>query len=175
MTIPEFVPGADGYRVLPPGRHTCTQDEFRERFVDGLPDYACRKQIYDDLEEYQRQQKLNGLVVISYWIDGSFTSEKLNPGDIDITAIIDGSKSSPTQDGLDSWINPRDTWKAIPHPSVGRPLLIDGFGLVKVPDGTQEHQMYLFLRGYWDDWWQRCRATNNVESKGYVEVRVPWT
>ncbi|WP_157788855.1 DUF6932 family protein [Rhodococcus rhodochrous] len=171
VTIPDFVAGPDGYSVLPPGRWTCTTDDFKARFVQGLPDAPRRKQIIEDLEEYQRQQQACGLVVTSYWIDGSFTSAKLNPGDIDVTAIIDGAASSPTGNAH-HWINPGSQWKSIPHPDVGRTLLVDGFAVVKVPDGHPAMSDYQQMRGYWDDWWQRCRGTGEAESKGYVEVRM---
>ncbi|MFR9751348.1 DUF6932 family protein [Nocardia sp. 004] len=173
VSIPDYIEGFDGYEVLPPGRYTCNRDEFKERFVQNLPDSERRMQIFEDLEEYQKQQLACGLIVISYWIDGSFTTNKLNPSDIDITAIIDGAASSPTP-VADDWINPADCWKNNAHPSVGRTLLVDGYGVVKLPDTHPDVKKYHELRGYWDDWWQRCRGTNEATRKGYVEVK-PWT
>ncbi|PBC35375.1 hypothetical protein CJ179_48120 [Rhodococcus sp. ACS1] len=111
----------------------------------------------------------HGLKVLSYWIDGSFTSSKLNPGDIDITALIDGVASAPTA-GYDDWVNPADKWKTLVHPLVGRTINVDGYGIVKAPDGTPAANTYRSMRGYWDDWWQRCRSTGEEMSKGYVEV-----
>lgn len=172
MRIPDFVDGHDGYGILPPGRHTCTAQEFEDRFVSGLPDEPRRRQIFQDLEEYQVQQSRRGLSVISYWIDGSFTSAKLNPGDIDITAVVDSGTSQPAPDWQD-WFSPGDHWKVNIHPEVQRPLLVDGFGILKVPDEHPAAREYLELRGYWDDWWQRCRGTGPATSKGYVEVK-PW-
>ncbi|WP_216911295.1 DUF6932 family protein [Nocardia noduli] len=173
MVLPDFVDGHDGYQVLPPGRWPCTAEEFEKRFVSGLPDEPRRRQIFEDVEEYQRQQARRGLTILSYWIDGSFTSAKLNPGDIDVTAVVDGATSQPTSDWKD-WFDPTDRWKSVVHPDVGRPLLVDGFGIMKLPDSHPAHRDYLLTRGYWDDWWQRCRGTGAATSKGYVEVK-PWT
>lgn len=169
IELPEFVAGADGYEVLPAGRWTCTPDAFTARFIAGLPDSSRRKEIFEDFVIYRDMQEGHGLKVLSYWIDGSFTSSKLNPGDIDVTAIIDGPASSPVGD-FNDWINPGDRWKTLAHPAVGRTLQVDGYGVVKAPDGTEQSKTYMAMRGYWDDWWQRCRSSGEQLSKGYVEV-----
>ncbi|GAJ83640.1 hypothetical protein NBRGN_065_00360 [Nocardia brasiliensis NBRC 14402] len=174
MVLPDLVAGAEGYSVLPPGRWTCTRDEFRQQFVNNLPDSTRRKQLTEDLDEYRRQQQACGLVVMSYWIDGSFATAKLNPGDIDITAIVDGSASQFTPAARD-WLNPGPRWKSLAHPNVGRTLLVDGYSVVKLPDQHPEAWVYHMLRGKWDDFWQRCRATGEATSKGYVEVMPWWT
>lgn len=144
---------------------------FADRFAHSRTvDSARRERILTDFLTYRDQQLRCGLAVTSYWIDGSFTSDKIDPGDIDITAIIDGSASTPVDD-FDDWLLPGDRWKTLPHPRVGRTLLVDGYAVVKVPDNHPSSAGYQQLRGYWDDWWQRCRATGEQESKGYVEVR----
>lgn len=157
--------------MLPRGRYTCSFDVFARRFVHNRTvDKARRNQILDDFVAYREQQLRCGIVVTSYWVDGSFTSDKLDPGDIDITAIVDGTGSTPVDD-YDDWLNPRDKWKTLPHPRVGRTLLVDGYAVVKMPDNHPECEVYQRMRGYWDDWWQRSRATGEQETKGYVEVR----
>lgn len=169
--LPDFIEGPDGYGVLPHGRYTCSFDMFAHRFVHCRSvDNARRSQILSDFLEYRDQQIRCGITVTSYWIDGSFTSDKLDPGDIDIVAVVDGTASTPVEDYHD-WLNPRDRWKTLPHPRVGRTLLVDGFAVVKVPDEHPACHNYLQMRGYWDDFWQRSRATGEQESKGYVEVR----
>jgi len=52
-----------------------------------------RQSLVDDLDTYWDQQTRHGLVVTSYWIGGSFVSDKDQPGDIDFTAVIDGGSS----------------------------------------------------------------------------------
>lgn len=169
--LPDFIDGADGYRVLPPGRHPCSLDDFADRFAhERTTDRVRRQLILDDFLTFRDQQLRCGLAIISYWIDGSFTSDKIDPGDIDITTVVDGPASAPIDDFAD-WLNPKDRWKTLPHPRVGRTLLVDGYAVVKVPDNHPTCADYLRTRGYWDDWWQRSRATGEVERKGFVEVR----
>jgi hypothetical protein len=59
--------------------------------------------LLNDLDTYADQQARHGLVVSSYWIGGSFVSGKNRPGDLDFTAVIDGSASSPDPAALSDW------------------------------------------------------------------------
>jgi hypothetical protein len=169
--LPAMEPGPDGYPVLPPGRYTCTRRQFENRFVKGHD--PRRRALVADVDAYADQQARHGLVVSSYWIAGSFVSGKDRPGDVDFTAVIDGPASSPDPVALSDFTNPRDHWAHHIHPDVGRLLKLDAFGIVKLPDGHPQQRVYYELRGYWDDWWQRSRATGQALARGYVEV-VDW-
>jgi hypothetical protein len=169
--LPAMEPGADGYPVLPPGRYTCSRRQFENTFVKGKD--PIRRKLLDDLDTYADQQARHGLVVSAYWIGGSFASGKDRPGDIDFTAVIDGSASSPDRTALSEWTNPRNRWAHQVHPEVGRLLQVDAFGIVKYPDGHPRMRDYHEARGHWDDWWQRSRATGQALARGYVEV-VDW-
>lgn len=131
-----------------------------------------RKRLFDDLDVYAEQQALHGLVVSSYWIGGSVVSDKRLPNDIDVTAVVDGPASTPDPAAA-AWLSPGSTWKHNIHPDIGKLLRIDGFAMVKVPDSHPAIGDYHRLRGYWDDWWQRSRASGEALTKGYVEV-VDW-
>lgn len=112
-------------------------------------------------------------MVSAYWIGGSFVSGKDRPADIDFTAIIDGGSSTPDSSALADWTNPAKKWAHQVHPDVGRLLQLDAYGLVKLPDRHPGMDDYHQTRGYWDDWWQRSRATGEALARGYVEV-VDW-
>jgi hypothetical protein len=133
---------------------------------------VTRKRLFDDLDDYAEQQARHGLVVLSYWIGGSVVSDKGRPGDIDVTAVIDGPASRPDA-GVGDWLNPGRTWQQNIHPDVGKLLRVDGYAIVKQPDTHPRLADYYRLRGQWDDWWQRSRATGASLTKGYVEV-VDW-
>ena len=89
-----------------------------------------RKRLFDDLDDYAEQQARHGLVVLSYWIGGSVVSDKGRPGDIDVTAVIDGPASRPDA-GVGDWLNPGRTWQQNIHPDVGKLLRVDGYAIVK--------------------------------------------
>jgi hypothetical protein len=169
--LPPLRPGPDGYPVLPPGRYSCTRRQFENRFVKGKD--PIRRALVEDLDTYWDQQSRHGLVVLAYWIGGSFVSGKDRPADIDFTAVIDGRSSSPDCSALLDWTNPAKKWAHQTHPEVGRFLQVDAYGFVKYPDGHPRMDDYHRTRGYWDDWWQRSRATGEALARGYVEV-VGW-
>lgn len=169
-----MVRGADGYDVLPRGRHTCTLPQVKELFVADRPDAAWRGQLLDDFVAYLDVLRGLGLEVDSVWLDGSFISGKVNPGDIDMSPVIDAARSNPDAAALPDlehrWIVPKDRWKREPVPGLGRTVRLDVYGFVKVPDEHLARDGYIALRGLWDDWWQRSRVTGQSLVKGYVEV-----
>lgn len=71
--IPEF----NEFGYLPQGVHFCEWEEFVERFGTNY----SRKQMINGLELAMEQLKIAGCRTI--YIDGSFTTIKLTPGDFD--------------------------------------------------------------------------------------------
>jgi hypothetical protein len=170
MPLPPFVPGNEGFDVLPPGRHTVTSDDVRKAFITGRPDEAHREGLWTDFEDFCAGLVAQGLHPISYWIDGSFISAKVGPKDIDITPVLDFAKSTPSAEAKWFSMQAGPRWQTTQHPVLGRTLMLDIYPLVKLPDGHPDLRLYLVGRGKWDDWWQRCRATGEEMSKGFVEV-----
>lgn len=168
--VPALIPGAEGYDVLPPGRHTITLSEVLDNFILGRPDELVRRALWQDFEDFRAGQLAHGIRPIAYWIDGSFSSGKEGPSDIDFTTIVDGPGSQPTGP-FQTFLNVGPAWQANAHPVLGRTLKLDAYAVVKVADGAADQAIYQQTRGYWDDWWQRERSTGEVEAKGYLEVR----
>lgn len=71
--IPEF----NEFGYLPPGIYFCEWEEFLERFGTNYG----RKQMINGLELAMEQLKAAGCRTI--YVDGSFTTIKLTPGDFD--------------------------------------------------------------------------------------------
>lgn len=168
--LPSLVAGPDGHAVLPPGRWTCSRADVEAVFLRAHR--ATRQRLLDDLDIYAEQQARHGLVVMSYWIAGSVVSDKRRPGDIDFTAVIDGPASTPDFSAR-AWLSPGRTWQHNVHPDIGKLLRVDAYAVVKYADTDPRIGVYHRLRGSWDDWWQRSRATGQALTKGYVEV-VDW-
>lgn len=82
MPIPALT--ADGY--LPEGVHDCTLAEIRERFGQfEKSDVRCR--LFDRLESFMLQAKASGQV-IAVIVDGSFTTAKPAPNDVDVIVVL---------------------------------------------------------------------------------------
>lgn len=66
-----------------------TLTEFIDRFVN-IEDPTRRKSLYEKYEKYCKRFKK---ILIKVWIDGSYTTNKPKPGDIDLTVHFDATKS----------------------------------------------------------------------------------
>jgi hypothetical protein len=73
-----MIPAFSTNRTLPPGIHIATMEEFTARFAYNLK----RKELLKKLIQFIDQIKTIGCKAI--YIDGSYVTNKLIPGDIDI-------------------------------------------------------------------------------------------
>lgn len=78
---------ADGY--LDPGLHPMSVVEIEHNFVSSFPHSSTRPTIIDG---FKRHQSEISAIAVSYdqLIDGSFVTNKNDPGDIDTVCFIDG-------------------------------------------------------------------------------------
>ncbi|WP_220135209.1 DUF6932 family protein [Nocardia gipuzkoensis] len=190
--IPSF-DEATGF--IPPGRYTCTLQEVQERLV-AAKEFAAsttRATLFTGLLTYiahwqdtSAKLQFSAPLLRAFWIAGSFASRKLDPGDIDITPVIDGlladeAHGKPGSKMISKLTQHRDGIKAryglevfpLRWYPVVQPHRADA-----ALDGDQE--AYLSDRGRLDDWWERCRIDGSdipsIEScdsrRGYLEVRL---
>jgi len=87
MTLPDFDPGG----CLPPGVHEGTLAEVRTRYGYN----PKRRAILEGLSEVL--ERLAGKGVQTVWIDGSFVTSKLRPGDVDVVFV------PPVGEGPSDW------------------------------------------------------------------------
>lgn len=146
---------------------------------------ASRPRIWSDWNDALALLQ-SAVTVHAVWIGGSFTTSKLDPGDIDVTYIVNADeirrlqgeeelkiigifntpgrvKSEFTLD-VDSFLIP---WECVPSPAP--------------PGHSTLQDIYYWARGHWDDWWQRERQgpkdsppgpPDTVVRRGYLEVPV---
>lgn len=174
--IPPLIPGNRGHNVLPAGCHPLTWHQLLQGFALGRPDEQLRLARLRDLGDYLRTLRSHGLVVSSVLVDGSFTTDKTGPGDIDCSPIIDGATSTPSPEIRDSitanWVSPGDKYKRTPVPGLGRTLGLDIFGVVRIPPDHPNHAAGRTNEAHWRNYWQFQRGSEGVASKGYVEVTL---
>jgi hypothetical protein len=71
----------NGY--LPPGLHNYTHEEFYSQFVDQFAFSQKRPIVY--LKSFEWLSMLSQIAVpVELWLDGSFTTNKINPNDVDV-------------------------------------------------------------------------------------------
>jgi hypothetical protein len=187
MSVPALV-ATSAAAALPFGRHRVSIADVEDRFVTD-PQFAASTTRLDIWTEFTDATALlqSAIRVHAAWLSGSFLTDKLDPSDIDVAFLVSG----------------RDYARA----SVDNKKIVDSFVLAPGPMGTRirtsgytkvdsylvnwrpypdldparnaEHNQYLAMRGYWDDFWQRLRngsktapATwrDGIPVRGYLEV-----
>ncbi len=182
---------------LPPGRYRCSLTEVHDRFVlapDMRPSEA-RPALWSGLLAYLGAWRDAGTclathlddrpLVKSVWLAGGFTSGQHEPGNVDLTVILDGAaadlcKGKPGAGVIRSLSDRDDMLKqfrvsacVIRYRYVRSPFRLQSLG------GSPEVD-YLAQRGAFDDWWQRTRPAGLPKdepteqtshwTRGYLEV-----
>jgi hypothetical protein len=85
------IPGLDANGLLPTAIHDCTLEEIDEvfgndRWVDNKLQ-PCRSKLYRRLCDYLVEVRRLGFV-LAVLIDGSFVTDKPEPGDIDLALVV---------------------------------------------------------------------------------------
>lgn len=177
------IPAFEATGLLPHGRFACDLDEFERMFVldARFASSAKRTPLFGDfLAALDLVQAIMPGGVERVWIGGGFTSDKLDPSDIDATFII----NEPVHEALDDEARERIeallTHGGFKADGIG--LSVDGFMLVRrqvanpwTADGGVRPAAtpYLVRRGAWDDWWSRHRVHGTAEEKPQVEDAPP--
>lgn len=177
------IPAFEATGLLPHGRFTCDLDEFERTFVLAaqFASSAKRASLFGDfLAALGLVQAIMPGGVERVWIGGGFTSDKLDPSDIDATFLI----SEPVHEALDD--DARERLEALlthgGFKADGIGLSVDGFMLVRrqvanpwTADGGVRLAAtpYLVRRGAWDDWWSRHRVHGTAAEKPKVEDAPP--
>jgi hypothetical protein len=172
--------------LLPRGRHVCSEAEVEAAFVtaDAFAASVTRPGIWKDWRDALSLLRF-AVTVHAAWIGGSFTTSKLDPADLDVTFIIDGTEQrsrGPQQQKIISLFQGRGQVKSVLKLRIDSYILpweyvpsVPPAGLFPVQD------VYYRARGYWDDWWQRTRAApasgqsaqaDALPRRGYLEVPV---
>jgi hypothetical protein len=76
--------------LLPVGFHDYDVGGLRRLCVDRFPQSITRRSIMDGLEQVLSLIQQNGIRG-EVWVNGSFTTEKLNPDDADVILVVDGA------------------------------------------------------------------------------------
>lgn len=141
--------------ILSPGLHDLREDELRNHFLSSFPGSRTRKSLISGFSKYLDKLRKFG-VSFEIWVDGSFTTDKENPNDIDI--VVFGSESELN-------LLPPDLQNGL------KPLLLDRatirrrYGL-DVLFAVSEDQN---LRSYWRGWYGFDR---NENPKGIARLVV---
>lgn len=134
--------------------------EFEQAFVTAFPLSATRFSIYIGLLEYL-QALGDVLAETTYagtwklWINGSFTTNKLNPNDVDVLSLLDDEAALHRH---------KEQFEPLFGQNAFRTYQTDAYFLLD--DGTEQAQE---LATYWTD---QFGVDRNGAKKGIVELLI---
>jgi hypothetical protein len=144
---------------LPAGFHEWSLGEIETNLVDRFPASETRRRNY---EGYLRHRDAVSHLVVQaeQWIDGSFSTAKENPNDIDLLTIIQVSELEamplPQQQSLS---------QLFARTSVKQQYHCDSFLL---PEYPKDHPKYSWFRTMRKYWYGEFSLDRNDQSKGIV-------
>ncbi len=102
------------------------------------------------------------------WVDGSFLTEKIDPGDVDFVLVLPEGfvrGATPEQIAIIEWLCEDNKQPA------KRALLCDAYSLYRVPAGDPDYADFVALDAYWK---KQFGTSRDGKRKGIISVALPW-
>lgn len=141
--------------LLEPGLHDFAIEEIGNHFLLDFPTSKTRKTLIEGLKAFIAHLADVG-APIELWIDGSFTTKKTDPNDIDLVIFSPAEILNKLPDDK----------KALFHALTDRPSIKKNFGCDVLFCPAENSDM----RSYWRGWYGFDR---NEQPKGIVRLMVP--
>ena len=155
-----MIPNFNEEGNLPPGIYRPNLHEFKNRFVVNCATSKTRGNIYSSYINY-----CNEIIAFNIasknWVDGSFTTEKKDPGDIDIVVHFDALKLNSIKERVTIATRLLDkiNTKSIFH--------CHTFAVPVYPPHDPRHVQTYLQSKKWEKWFSRDKITK--KSKGLIE------
>lgn len=104
MSIPQLT----CHGILPEGVHSCAGVDFQHAFATN----DRREELHTKLLRFLNWLKTKNITVIEFYADGSYTTSKTAPSDIDLVLDIDGLPGSAAVEAFKLWQSERAYIKA---------------------------------------------------------------
>ena len=148
--------------LQPPDKIALDLDTFRTTFVDNMQSSSKREAIYQAYTAYTEQFKLEVTGQFSHWIGGSFTTDKLNPSDIDVLTILPEDVYEQNEVVINNNFRRR----------MGIESYVDGYFLSVVPPAGKRYALYHSDYLYWlhQFTYTRKGKNNRRRRRGFIEI-----
>ncbi len=143
----------------------CTLPEFRAVFVEGMPD-EIRALIFENFVQFCRELLDNlGLPEIKIWANGSFTTRKRNPGDLDLVVFLDVGVSERHRDILR---------RLYQNDILQKEKRLDVYFVEVHPENHSKYGLMRSDMAYWMDKFIRTRPDRRgvIWKKGLIEMNI---
>lgn len=158
------VPPLNEHGLLPAGAHVCTPDEMKASFVDAFETSSTRHALFGGWLNLRNALR-RFVPVTEIWVDGSFVTDKPDPGDIDVLIVFDGVAFDCLEPELVALAGAlmsnkytREYWGC------------DSYPLPVYPDDHPFAPAVQRQATYWHDTWSMVRDHDEL-TKGYLVIR----
>jgi hypothetical protein len=127
-------------------------------FVEDVPLSSTRKAIFEGYLSYNEELRKIIPAGFMQWIDGSFTTKKVNPNDIDIITFVDFEVYNANEKQIDELRRTRQTTNRI----------IDGYFVKIYPENHKHRNWYENDKMQWLFTFNRVK--NTKLSKGFLQI-----
>ena len=133
----------NGKEPRPPRLEPLGLAEFERKYVSDYPHSVSRAKIFSKYRQYLRD--FRGTVGVSFtqWINGSFTTTKPDPSDIDVVNLVDSTSAAAHETKLRSFL------------TVGGSLnvyRVDGYLVQVYPTDDPRYYVTQMSLNYWASW-----------------------
>lgn len=119
--------------VLPPGFYEYKLEEIEKIFVNEISESQTREKIFNGFKIWLREL-LNLVIPEEIWLDGSFTTNKINPNDIDIIVFNHYKDASKDFNILQK---------------IGHENFCDTYYAIEPNEEISQNQLLINYRNYW--------------------------
>ncbi len=134
----------DGNGNLPSGFHEWTFQDIKANLVDKFPSSLTRGKIFNGYSRLRDVVITLKIQQVTHWIDGSFSTQKENPNDIDLLTIIPAAVLNAVPPALLPMIR-----ATVAGPASKTAYHCDSYLLAEYPQGDPYYEWYRKLRKYW--------------------------
>jgi hypothetical protein len=162
------LPSFDSNGVIIAGDFWPTTQEFEDRFVN-VGDITKRKSIYDGWNRHRADLfQAGSLKTNIQLLNGSFTTNKYSPGDIDIAVEVSIQDSTASE-----FFRKKAISDLLQGPRMKPKYQCDAYPIYCLPP---DHKDYKIITGdalsYWTKWFGHCRPPLSHLAKGRIWATI---
>jgi len=160
-----MIPDFDGNGNLPSGLITANVEEFEKRFINDFDDSITREAIFNGYIKYCKNLVPLDIGIIQ-WLNGSFTTNKINPNDIDFVTQLDGIKVDKQAVEIEDKLN-----ELFNKEKAKSECMCDVYFYFKYPEEFSD--LYEHYKKWKRYWLKQFGHDRNNDAKGIIEFDLP--
>jgi len=151
--------------IIPHKKIELTIEEFKTEFVDAFPKESSRHHIFELYLKFLTEFKKEVTNTFVQWVNGSFTTKKMNPSDIDFVTIIDKDIYIPNTELIES----KFRMVAAKKKFGGE---IDAYTIKKIEENEREFRIFTIEKARWTKQFSETKPNRSGKKfdKGFVEI-----